>query len=394
MEAYAPFRHRNFTALLAGSGITNFGLQMLSLAVSWDLYEQTKSALVLGNVGVVQVAPFILFSLFAGDFADRHSRQRILLITQAVIVLSSAFLVFAPSSVALIYGCLFLNASARAFQGPARLAMLPNSVPPDLLRPAITWNTSANEIASIGGPAAAGLLIAAAGTKTVYAAQFVCLLISLVCFVFLKIPGTRTTGVERQSLLEGARFLWANKLVFSALSLDLLAVLFGGATALLPIFATDILHVGAHGLGWLRAAPSLGAISMALAQTHGLRIRQPGRTLLWSVAGFGVAIILFGVSQSFWFSLAMLYLTGALDNISVVLRQSLVQMETPDYLRGRVLAVNNIFISCSNQLGAVESGWAAALLGTVPSVVFGGTATIVVVVLFAWRSAHLRHWRY
>ena len=181
--------------------------------------------------------------------------------------------------------------------------------------------------------------------------------------------------------------------MLAAMSLDMFAVLFGGAITLLPIYAVEILHTDARGLGWLRAAPSLGAVTMALLQTHTLRVHKAGAVLLWSVAAFGVATILFGISQSFWLSFAMLILVGAFDNISVILRHSLIQMETPDWVRGRVLAVNNIFISCSNQLGAVESGWAAALLGTVPSVVAGGFATTLVVAVFAARFRQLRHWK-
>jgi MFS family permease len=197
-----------------------------------------------------------------------------------------------------------------------------------------------------------------------------------------------------RSLLDGVIFVWREKLVLSAMSLDLLAVLFGGATTLLPIYAVEILNTDARGLGWLRAAPSIGAVSMALLTAHKLRIERAGVVLLSSVAAFGVATMIFGASRSFWLSLAMLVLVGAFDNVSVVLRHSLIQSETPDAIRGRVLAVNNIFISCSNQLGAVESGWAAAWLGTVPSVVAGGFATVAVVVAFAFGFRQLRQWRH
>ena len=193
--------------------------------------------------------------------------------------------------------------------------------------------------------------------------------------------------------MEGVRFVWSDKLILSALSLDLFAVLFGGATALLPIYAVDILHSGARGLGLLRAAPAVGAVGMALLLAHSPRIKNAGSALLFAVCGFGVASILFGLSRSLWLSFAMLLLTGAFDNVSVVLRNSLVQMRTPDRVRGRVMAINNIFISCSNQLGAVESGWTAAWFGAVGSVVAGGAATVTIVSMFTKWARELREWK-
>lgn len=369
---------------------------MLSVAVSWDLYTRTKSALVLGNVGFVQVAPYLLFALFAGQIADTHDRRRILLVTQLLLLAASAALAVTGGSVISIYSCLFLTAVARTFQGPARGALLPRVVPPEALRNAVTWNSSAWEIANLAGPALAGVLLAMYGPRTAYLTQCVCAVLSLGCFAALgtyahKESARRAPGWE--SLLGGITFLRRHELLLAAVSLDLLAVLFGGATALLPIYAAEILHTDASGLGWLRAAPSMGAAAMALFSAHRLRFDRAGRALLLAVAAFGVATVVFAVSRSFWLSMAMLVLAGAFDNISVVLRHSLLQTETPDALRGRVLAVNNIFISCSNQLGAVESGWAAALLGVVPSVVAGGLATIAIAGAFAVGSKSLREWR-
>jgi MFS family permease len=396
LDAYAAFRSRDYRFLLTGTAVATLGLQMLSVAVSWDLYLATKSAIVLGNVGFVQVAPFIMFALFAGHFADRHDRRRIMVVTQLLLLAASIPLALGPRSVPLIYSCLFLTAAARAFQGPARSAVLPHVVPAGFLHNAITWNSSVGEIASVSGPAIAGLLLASAGSRTVYVLQIACAIVSLACFSLLKIPSEPardTPAPSAEALLEGVRFVWNDKLILPAISLDLFAVLFGGATALLPIYAVEILHTGARGLGWLRAAPSIGAVGMALLLSHSPKAKNAGRTLLWSVAGFGAATIVFGFSRSLWLSFTMLLLTGAFDNISVVLRNSLVQMETPDRLKGRVLAVNNIFISCSNQLGAVESGWTAAWFGAVASVVGGGIATIAIVAAFAAGSVALRRWR-
>jgi MFS family permease len=398
LDPYASFRYRNFRFLLGGTFLSTFGFQMLSVAVGWDLYLQTRSPVVLGNVGLVQVIPFLLFALIAGHFADVHNRRHILTSTQVVFVIASILLAYGTRSVWLIYACLFLVATARTFQGPPRSALLPNSVPPELLRNAITWNSSANEIATVTGPALAGLLLAFSGSRSVYLIQGLCAVGTFACYYSLDVPYVKaaagTPAPTLRSLLEGIVFVWREKLVLSAMSLDMFAVLFGGATSLLPIYAVDILHVGARGLGWLRAAPSVGAVTMALLLAHKIRIERAGAVLLWSVAAFGVATMIFGASRSFWLSLGMLVLVGAFDNVSVVLRQSLIQSETPDAIRGRVLAVNNIFISCSNQLGAVESGWAAAWLGTVPSVVAGGFATVAIVAGFALGFQQLRKWRH
>jgi MFS family permease len=396
LDPYSAFRIRDYRFLLASSFLSNFGLQMLSLAVSWDLYQQTKSALVLGNVGFVQVAPFLLFALFAGHFADQFDRRRILIFTQILFLLASTLLVFGFRSVALIYGCLFLTATARAFQWPARLGVLPLLVPAETLSNAITWNSSAGELASVSGPAVAGILLAVVGSRTVYVAQVICGILTLGCYLALHYRSTPNRSPEPRNwktLLEGVRFVWANKLILPAITLDLFGVLFGGATALLPIYAVDILHVGAVGFGWLRAAPSLGAVTMAITTAHLPRRTAAGRTLLFAVAGFGAATVVFGLSKSFVLSLVMLLLIGAFDNISVVLRNSLVQMQTPDRLRGRVLAVNSIFINCSNQFGAVESGWTAAWFGPVASVAGGGIATILIVAGVAAFSIPLRNWR-
>ena len=396
LDAYLSFRLRDYRYLLSGAFLSNFGLQMLSVAVSWDLYLQTHSALVLGNVGFVQVAPFLLFSLFAGHVADRYDRRKVMVVTQCTYLAASALLLFGFHSVPAIYGCLLLTACARTFQGPARGAMLPQIVPPEALGNAITWNSSAQEIASVSGPALAGVLLATSGSRTVYLLQTVFALLTLLCFASISSrskDNAAATPRDMKSLLEGIRFVLKNKLILSAVSLDMFGVLFGGATALLPIFAVDILHGGPSALGWLRAAPSVGAVLMALAMAHSRKIVRAGPALILAVAGFGLATIAFGLSRNLWLSLGMLVLVGAFDNVSVVLRNSLVQTKTPDYVRGRVLAVNNIFISCSNQLGAVESGWTAALIGAAPSVWAGGIATLAVVAICAAISPPLRQWR-
>jgi predicted MFS family arabinose efflux permease len=269
-------------------------------------------------------------------------------------------------------------------------------VAPEHLANAINWNGTGRELATVTGPALAGLLIAWLGSSAVYLVQAVLAVLTMVCFSALRVhampaPATGPTGIR--AVGDGMRFVFRDKLVLSALSLDLLAVFFGGATALLPIYAQDILHVGPTGLGWLRAAPAFGAGAMAFVLAHRRQIRRAGLTLMLVVAGFGAVTIGFAVSKSAWLSFGLLLLTGALDSVSVVLRSYLVQSRTPDALRGRVNAVNALFISCSNQWGTVESGLAAAWMGTVPSVVFGGAATVVVVAAMAAMSTSLRRWR-
>jgi MFS family permease len=375
-----------------------FAQQMLATVVGWDLYLSTHSPVVLGNVGLVQIIPVLLFTFVAGHVADRYNRSRTALVTQVAQALVGFALAAAGSGrgVALIYACLFLTATARAFQWPATSAMLPQTVPPENLTQAISWSGSAREMATVGGPALAGVLIASFGSEAVYIAQAVCCVLSAICFGLMHVPDRaehERPEIGLKAVAEGVRFVWNERIILSAMSLDLLAVFFGGATALLPIYANDILRIGPTGLGWLRAAPAIGAGLTAVWIAHRPAIRNAGTVLLMTVAAFGAATIAFAVSTSAWLSFWMLFLTGAFDSVSVVLRISLVQSRTPDKLRGRVSAVNGLFISASNQWGAVESGVAAALMGTVPSVVFGGAATIVMVAAVGALSTSMRRWK-
>lgn len=399
VAAYAAFRSRNYRFLLAGTVLTSLAQQMLSIVVGWDLYESTHSPVVLGNVGLVQIIPVLLFTFAAGHVADRYDRRRTLILTQVAIAATGFALAFAGThrGVAVIYTCLFLASMARAFQWPAASSLLPHVVPTEDLANAINWNGTGRELATVTGPAIAGVLVAWLGSESVYLVQAVCGVVILICFFCLgkvrpseeakqQVAGLRAVG-------EGVRFVWREKLLLSAMSLDLLAVFFGGATALLPIYATDILHVGATGLGWLRAAPALGAGGMAFILAHRRTIHRAGVTLLGVVTGFGVATMAFAVCKAPLLSFLLLIAIGALDAVSVTLRTYLVHTRTPDHLRGRVNAVNALFISCSNQWGAVESGVAAAWLGTVPSVAWGGAATVVVTSVIAAMAGGLRRWR-
>ena len=385
MTAYAAFASRNYRYLLAGTTLSNLAAQMLGVVVGWDLYLATKSPLVLGNVGLVQIIPVFLFTFAAGHLADRRNRRTTSVLMQVSVAVVGFALAAAGArrGVAAIYTALFVTASARAFQWPANSALLPQTVPAETLTNAVSWSGTGREFSTVGGPAIGGALLAAFGSELVYVTQAVCSLLAVACFAAMRVPSPTPPphgeGSGWQTMLQGLRFVWRDKLILSAISLDLLAVFFGGAVALLPVFATDILHVGASGLGWLRAAPAIGAGLMSVWMAHQTRIPRGGVVLLVSVALFGAATIGFGLATAAWLSFLMLFLTGVFDAVSVVLRISLVQTRTPDALRGRVAAVNGLFIACSNQWGAVESGVTAQWFGTVPSVVIGGIATIVVV---------------
>jgi MFS family permease len=400
VTAYAAFASRNYRYLLVGTTLSNLAAQMLGVVVGWDLYLATKSPVVLGNVGLVQIVPVLIFTFASGHAADRHHRRTISTVAQCIVTVVGFLLAAAGAhrGVAVIYIALFLTASARAFQWPANSALLPQTVQPEVLTSAISWSGTGREISTVAGPAVGGALLAVFGSEAVYLTQAVCSAVAVVCFATLNVPPPAPlAGGEKpgwRTTLEGLRFVWRDKLILSAISLDLLAVFFGGATALLPIFATDILHVGASGLGWLRAAPAVGAALMSLWLAHHSRIKNGGLVLLGSVALFGAATIGFGVASAFWLSFVMLFFTGVFDAVSVVLRISLVQTRTPDALRGRVSAVNGLFIACSNQWGAVESGWTALWFGTIGSVIFGGVATVVIVTL-VWAVSHsLRQWEH
>jgi MFS family permease len=385
-DPYAALRFRDFRLLGLGQFIAVLGEQMIGVAIGWELYERTRSALVLGLVGLVQVIPVILLSLPAGHIADRFDRKRIAIATRLMLALCSgglALLSATQGSLALIYGCLLLIGAARAFNDPASASLLAQTVPQEVFTNAATWESSTWQLAAVIGPALGGLVIAIQRSATlVYVlnagAAIICVLL------LLAIRGRRAAQPPHEeatltSLAVGVRFVWRSKILLAAITLDLFAVLLGGATALLPIFARDILQVGPTGLGWLRAAPSIGAVLMAIALVYLPPFRRAGATLLLAVAGFGAATIVFGLSRSFVLSLAMLGLLGALDNISVVIRSTLLLTQTPDSMRGRVSAVNSVFIGASNQLGGFESGLAAALFGPIIAVVGGGIGTILVV---------------
>ena len=388
-DPYEALRNRDFRLLITGRFLTCFGNEMLSFAIGWELWLRTHQAFVLGMVGLVQVIPVILLSLPGGHVADQYNRKRIVLITElslALCVLGLGWISYTEGPLFWIYALLFGIGVARAFNDPASSTLLPQTVPPELFTNATTWSTSTWQFASIAGPALAGLLIGIFNSVT-FVYIFDALAAITFCILLMMIKGRELALAEKsatwESLIEGFRFMRQTKVILAAITLDMFAVLFGGAVALLPIYATDILKVGPQGLGILRAAPSVGALFMAFLLTHLPPMKNAGRTLFLAVTGFGLATIVFGLSTSFLLSVAMLIFLGAMDNISVVIRLTLLLTQTPDAMRGRISAVNSIFISVSNELGSFESGLAAALFGPVIAVVAGGIGTILVVLAVA-----------
>ena len=397
-DPYAALRGRDFRLFLSGNLLANLGMQMQTVTVGWEIYERTNLALALGFVGLAEFVPVIALTLLAGQAADRFDRR--LVTTLGLMVMAGGSLGLAAVSlwhgpVPLMYAFLVVVGAARSFTMPAKAALMPQIVPRELFANAVTWNSGGFQLASILGPALGGWLIYLLGK-----AAMVYVLVALADLVFVVLlslvryrPAPQLNEpVTWRSLFAGVSFLWHKPVVFGAITLDMFAVLLGGATTLLPIYAKDILHVGPDGLGWLRASPALGALAMAFLLAHRPPIQKAGRTLLWAVAGFGIATIAFGFSRTFWISMLMLALTGALDNISVVIRHTLIQLLTPDAMRGRVSAVNSVFIGASNELGGAESGFVAALFTPTISVVGGGIGTILVVAVVAMVWPQLRRY--
>ncbi len=366
-----------------------FGKWIETVAVGIHIYRHTGDALSLGFLGLVQAVPVILLAIPGGQIADRWDRRHVMMATLAVSSAVSMGLTLAATQgwgVGWFYLLLGLGAVSQALGTPARAALLPQIVDRGVFANAVAWNSSVFHVASMTGPAVGGFGVGTqANTPAALALVGVCRWISLAAIARVRVspPEPSQQTVSWHSLLAGIRFVWQTRLILASITLDLFAVLLGGATYLLPIFAEDILHVGAAGLGLLRSAEAVGAVAMGVLLAHLPPLRRAGRALLWAVAGFGAATIGLGLSRWFPLSLAMMFLIGALDNISVVVRHTLVQMLTPDEMRGRVSAVNSVFIVASNDLGGLESGITARLFGPVLSVVFGGIGAILVVLAAA-----------
>jgi len=373
---------------------------LITVAIGWELYERTSSALILGGIGLAQVIPVIVLFLPAGYISDRYSRKHIIIVSQIIFTVASlglAALSYQQGSLFLIYACLVVIGGVQTFSNPASSALVSQVVPEEAFENATTWRSSIVQLSAVIGPAMSGFLIGIFhGTSLVYLISAGASMIFVLLLLLMQVQSQQvqmgSAGKQRTpgALVEGLRFLGRTQVMLAAITLDLFAVLLGGATTLLPIYAKDILHVGPIGLGWLQAAGSIGAVGMALILAHRPPFKKAGHTLLLAVAGFGVATIIFGVSHWFWLSFLMLFLLGGLDNISVVIRSTLLLVRTPDEMRGRVSAVSALFIGTSNQLGGFESGLVAQLIGPALSVVTGGIGTIIVVILVAWLWPDMR----
>jgi|SRR5579862_50528 len=389
------FHHRPFRLLFTTRTAANTANQMQAVAVGWLVYDLTGSALALGLIGLVQFIPPLALSLVAGQIVDHHSRRLILIVCYAVELTVSVGLlllaVFAERPVGLIFALLLINAVARTFEAPALQSLVPSTVPRDILMQAVSAHASAGKLSQLIGPALGGLLYAlGAGVDFGLCALLVA--IAGVACVLLPIPPApaQRPKVTWTTLVAGIRFIWSEPAVLGAMSLDLAATLFGGVVALLPIFARDILHISAWGFGLLRAAPATGALIMAAILSRLFITRSGGRIMFVSVAVYGAATIAFGLSTRPALSLGFLILVGAGDMLSTVIRQSLIQFATPDEMRGRVFAVNALFVNCSSQIGMFESGVTADWFGAVGSAVLGGAAVLAIVAIWAWRFPGLR----
>ena len=399
-DPYAALRVPPFRLFVLGLLALTFATQVQGVVVAWQIYAITRDPLSLGLIGLAEALPFIACALPAGHVADLVDRRRMTLVATAVLILGSVTLLAlamrpaaAPVQVRLMYGVILVNGVARSFLQPARQALGAELVPRELYPNAVTWRTLTWQVASVGGPAAGGVLYGFAGPAAAYALDTALMGAALIAFLAVRHRSPRRERVEArmvESVATGLRFVRRQPVILGAMTLDLFSVLFGGATALLPVFAEEILRVGPQGLGVLRAAPAAGAVVVSLALAHRPPFRRAGRALITVVALFGVCMIGFGLSRSYPLSVALLFASGAVDMVSVVIRSTLLQVLTPDHLLGRVSAVNQIFIGSSNEIGAFESGVAAKLLGAAPSVVLGGVLTLVVVALTAARIPELR----
>jgi len=379
----ALLAHAGFMRFLTARLATSVAVQMQTVAVGWQVYEITRDPLDLGLIGLSQFLPFVLLVLPAGHFADRHVRQKLLSACYGLMLVCALLLLgFSLSGLTVVwpvFAVMVLFGVARAFAMPTGQALLPNVVPPALFGRAVAVNSTTWQLSTIAGPAIGGIIFLA-GAPVVYGSVAALLALAVILMFGVKAPAPRQSSGSAgwDSLLEGLRFVFRRRTILGAISLDLFAVLFGGATALLPAYASDILEVGPDGLGLLRAAPGVGAAVVALVLAWRPLTERVGPAMLWGVALFGLATVVFGLSTSFLLSLAALAVLGAADMVSVYIRHLLVQLETPDEIRGRVSAVNAVFIGASNELGEFESGLTAAWFGTVPAVVVGGCATLVV----------------
>lgn len=401
-NAYAVWRIPDFRWLITGRFFLTMGIQMQSVIVGWQVYELTKDPFSLGLIGLAEVIPFLLVALFAGHVADLVIRRYIIILTTflyvvcAIILLGLSFSmgsVYSNAGVFPLYLVIAFTGMARAFFYPAQSAYMAQIVPRELYPNSSTWNSIVWHIAAVTGPAVGGLVYGFAGVHIAYILVVIFAGTSLFFFFHMRsvpLPSRAPNEGFVHSLKEGIRFVLGKQVLLGSMALDMFAVLFGGAVALLPVFAAEVLEVGPQGLGLLRAAPAFGAVGMSLILAYYPPLKRTGYKLIAGTAGFGICMIAFALSREFWLSILILAVSGMFDNISVVIRGTILQLYTPDAMRGRVASVNSVFIGSSNELGSFESGLAARIMGLVPSVVFGGGMTLLVVLTTARFAPKLR----
>lgn len=403
-DPYAALRFKEFNIFLFVRFALVFGWSMQFIVIEWEVYSLTKSPLALGIIGLMEFIPAFLMALFAGHIVDQSEKRNLLLKCIAAFSLISIGLYiltldnvvnYLDQSTVLysIYLLVFFGGFLRSFFGPTIFSLVALIVPKSIYPNAATWNSSVWQLAGVSGPAFAGFSIHWIGVNSSLSIVFACVLVSFFVLLLIKKKPLLNPKIGEpviQSLKEGVKFVYQSKAILGAISLDMVAVLFGGAVALLPIFAQDILEVGSKGFGVLRAAPAVGALITMLITAYLPITRRAGLKLLIAIFGFGLCIIVFGLSEIFWISVFALFFSGVTDGVSMVIRQTILQLKTPDHMRGRVSSVNSIFVGSSNELGALESGVAAKLLGPVIAVVFGGTMTLFTVLSMAFISPTFR----
>ena len=398
-DPFAALRQGNFLVYAVGRLAATIAMTLLNAAIAWQVYEISGSPFQLAMLGLARFLPSLGLSLVGGAVADSHDRRRIVMMSQVIPLAGSSALYFATTrgfdELPVFYGVVLLVALASAFENPARQAMLPQIVKKETFANAIVVSSTIQSLGFVTGPAVGGLMIAATGVDGAYLVHMVLIGISIVALGFLTLrpPEGERRKVSLAAIKEGVQFVYHRQVLFGAMTLDMFAVIFGGATALLPVYAKDVLEVGPRGYGLLSASLEAGALLMALSLIFLPPIKQAGRALLISVALFGIATIVFGISRSFPLSLATYMFIGMADQVSVVLRQTTVQLSTPDELRGRVTSVNMLFIGASNQLGAVESGLVAAVTNATFAVVSGGIGCLAVVGAVAAKMPELRRYQ-
>ncbi|HET8884897.1 MAG TPA: MFS transporter [Salinimicrobium sp.] len=403
-DPYAALKYREFNLFLLVRFALVFAWSMQFVVIEWEVYSITKNPFSLGLIGLMEVIPAVSLALFAGHVVDQKEKKKMLLacVLGFLCISTGLFLLTWPkvtsgfdseNIIYAIYFLVFCGGIVRAFMGPTMFSLFSLVVPKKLYPNAATWSSSVWQVGEVLGPALAGFAIAWIGVHWSMSIIIGIALVAILILSFVKSKPILNPKIGEpvfDSLKEGVKFVFNNKIILGAISLDMFAVLFGGAVALLPIFAQDILEVGTEGFGILRAAPAVGAFVTMMAVAHFPLNKMAGRKLLIAVFSFGVCIIAFGLSEIFWISLIALFLSGVTDGISMVIRQTILQIKTPDHMRGRVASVNSIFVGSSNELGAFESGLAAKLLGTVTAVVFGGTITVLTTIYTAISFPKLR----